>query len=69
MSTPKIWPEPQITDNARILLGYLTASIWPGASTLYGIAEVDAGSCSMVIENTDNANTYRLSVVQIGGVE
>jgi len=31
MKDPEIWPEPRLTDNARILLGYLVGSIRPSA--------------------------------------
>ena len=69
MKDPEIWPEPRLTDNARILLGYLVGSIRPSAHPAYGIAAIDAAGGSVVVENYDTENTYRISVVQIGGVE
>lgn len=56
-----------VTDNARLLLGFLSGKFSHGDH--YHIQEVNASAGTAVIENDMTENTYLVSVIQIGGVE
>ncbi len=62
--------EPTVTANAITLAGFLCAKLRLGsAAGPYHVTEVDAATATATIEHERTGNTYRVSVVQIGGVE
>ncbi len=62
--------EPTVTGNAIMLAGFMSAKLRDGKHPgPYHVVDVDAVAAAVTIEHERNGNTYRVSVVQIGGVE
>ncbi|MGI4732908.1 MAG: hypothetical protein ACRYFW_14340 [Janthinobacterium lividum] len=61
-----------VTGNAILLLGYVGAGIiWPpsGDAPTYELDEVDSAAGTQVVRHIRTGNTYRISIVQLDGVE
>lgn len=58
-----------VTGNAQLLLGYIAALLMVEDDRDYEIVDVNAVSGSQVVRNCRSGNTYRISVVQLEGVE
>lgn len=62
--------EPTVTGNAIMLTGFMGAKLRDGEHPgPYHVTALDAAAATMTIEHERNGNTYRVSIVQIGGVE
>ena len=61
---------PKVTGNAMLLAGFISAKLRLGAQPgPYRVTSVDAAAAAVTIEHERNGNTYKVSVVQIGGEE
>lgn len=57
-----------VTDNARLLLGYIAAAVAvAGRRGDYEIESIDAAGGTQVLRHGKTGNTYRVSVVQLSG--
>ena len=58
-----------VTGNAVLLLGYVAGSIGRADEPTYEVESADAASGCQVVRHILSGNTYRISVVQLDGVE
>lgn len=62
---PDTWPEPRVTGNAQLMLGFIAGSIVGE----YRVVGVDSEANEMLFENLRSRNRFRVTVRQIAGVE
>ena len=62
----RVIAEPEITGNARLVLGYAVGRLYGG---IYKPGELSIETNSVELEHDRNGNRYRLTIVQISGVE
>ena len=60
---------PTVTDNARLLLGYIAGALHLHEEPDYRLVDVDAAAGTQTFETVATGNLFRISVEQIGGTE
>lgn len=60
---------PRVTDNARLLLGYMAGVLIKHGESTYRFVEADAAAGHQTIEHVGSGNIYRMTIEQIGGAE
>lgn len=65
----ELWDEPRVTDNARLLAGFVMGAICGLGDKGYRFVEADATKAESIVERTATGNRFILRVEQIGGTE
>lgn len=60
------WPQPMVTANAQLLMGYLLGGV---DRADYNMVGWDPKAGVLHLQNRRNGNEYRVTVVQISGTE
>lgn len=58
-----------VTGNAQLLLGYIAGHLALEDDPDYRLSDVDAAAGVLTVERIVTGNTFRISVVQLEGVE
>lgn len=61
--------KPRVTDNARLLLGYMAGVLIKHGEDRYRFVEANAAAGHQTIEHVATGNIYRMTIEQIGGIE